>query len=153
MKRTLVALLVAAISGGLLYAEETGKIDFTKVLCPISGKPVKESATADYKDGKVYLCCDGCPKSFAKNPSKFAAKANWQLVQTKQFKQVACPISGKPNKEGVSAKVGDIDVGLCCNGCKGKIDKAEKDQKLALVFSDKAFEKGFKPVKEKEPTQ
>ena len=149
MKRTLIAVLIAAIGGGLLYAEETGKIDFAKVLCPISGKPAKEASTADYKEGKVYLCCDGCPKAFAKNPSKFAAKANWQLVQTKQFTQVACPISGKPAADGVTSKVGDVEIGVCCKGCKGKIDGADADQKLALVFQDKPFEKGFKPVAKK----
>ena len=148
MKRSMIALLVAGIVGSVLVAEEAGKIDFKKVLCPISGKSVKEDATADYKDGhKVYLCCQNCPKAFAKNPAKFATKANFQLVQTKQFKQVACPISGKPCKEGVTSAVGDLAVGMCCANCKGKVDKAEKDGKLALVFSDKAFGKGFKSAK------
>lgn len=148
MKRSLIALLVAGIAGSVLFAEEVAKVDFTKVKCPVSGKAVNKEATADYKDHKVYLCCQGCPKAFKKDTAKFAAKANWQLVQTKQFKQVACPISGKPAKD-VTAKVGDLEVGLCCKGCKGKVDKAEKDDKLALVFADKAFAKGFKPVKEK----
>ena len=82
--------------------------------------------------------------------TSIATKANWQLLQTKQFKQVACPISGKPVKDDVTSKVGDAEIGVCCKGCQGKIDKAEKDAKMDLVFSDKAFAKGFKPVKEKE---
>ena len=148
MKRSLIALLVAGIAGSMLFAEEAAKVDFTKVKCPVSGKAVKQDATADYKEHKVYLCCQGCPKAFKKDTAKFATKANMQLVQTKQFKQVACPISGKPAKD-VTSKVGELDVALCCKGCKGKIDKAEDDAKLALVFADKAFKKGFKPAKEK----
>lgn len=147
MKRTMIALLVAGIAGGVLFAEEVASVDFSKIKCPVSGKPVKEDATVDYKEHKVYLCCEGCPTAFKKDTAKFSAKANRQLVRTKQFEQVACPISGKPAKAEVSAKVGEMEVGMCCNGCKGKVDKAEADDKLALVFSDKAFEKGFKPVK------
>ena len=149
MKRTIVALLVAGFAASALFAAEATKVDFKKIMCPISGKPVKESATADYKDHKVFLCCEGCPSAFKKDTAKYAAKANKQLVDTKQYKQAACPFSGKPAKDGVTAKVGELAVGMCCNGCKGKVDKAEADAKLAMVFSDKAFAKGFKPAKEK----
>lgn len=150
MSRTgLSALLIAAIAGGVLIAAEA--VDLEKVKCPVSGKAAKADATADYKDAKVYMCCQGCPKAFAKDTKKFATKANMQLVQTKQAKQIACPLSGKDVKDAV-AKVAGLEIGLCCNGCKGKIDKAEDDEKLAMVFSDKAFKKAFK-VPKKEDTQ
>ena len=82
---------------------------------------------------------------------KFATKANMQLVQTKQAKQVACPLSGKDVGDAV-AKVAGLEIGLCCNNCKGKVDKADGDDKLALVFSEKAFKKGFN-VPKKEDTK
>ena len=74
-----------------------------------------------------------------------------QLVQTKQAKQVACPLTSKDIGDAL-AEVAKLEIGLCCKGCKGKLDKAEGDDKLALVFSEKAFEKGFK-VPEKEDTK
>ncbi len=152
MSRTgLSALLIAAFAGGVLIAAEAKKVDLEKVKCPVSGKAVKADATVDYKDAKVYMCCQNCPKAFAKNTKKFATKANMQLVQTKQAKQVKCPITGKDVKDAV-AKVAGLEIGLCCNNCKGKIDKAEEGDKLAMVFSDKAFEKAFK-VPKKEDTK
>jgi len=152
MSRTgLSALLIAAFAGGVLIAAEAKKVDLEKVKCPVSGKAVKADATVDYKDAKVYMCCQNCPKAFAKDTKKFATKANMQLVQTKQAKQVACPITGKDVKDAV-AKVAGLEIGFCCNNCKGKVDKAGDSDKLALVFSDKAFKKGFK-VPKKEDTQ
>ena len=129
-----------ALAGGVLIAAD---VDLKKVKCPVSGKAAKAEATVAYKDATVYMCCPGCPTAFKKNTKKYATKANMQLLQTKQAKQIACPLSGKDVKEAV-AKVGKLEIGLCCNGCKGKIDKAEGDDKLALVFSEKAFAKGFK---------
>ncbi len=145
MKRLIVVLFAAAaaIVGGAVVGDESGESELSKVMCPVSNKPVKESATADYRDATVYFCCPNCPKAFTKKPSKYAAKANLQLVQTKQFHQVACPISGQPVDSDITSKVGQLDVGMCCENCQGKVDKAEEDDKLALVFSDKAFEKGF----------
>jgi YHS domain-containing protein len=152
MSRTgLSALLITAVAGGVLIAAEATKVNLEKVKCPVSGKAVKADATADYKNAKVYFCCQNCPKAFAKDAKKFATKANMQLVQTKQAKQVACPISGKDVKDAV-AKVAGLEIGLCCNNCKGKVDKAEGDDKLALVFAEKPFEKGFK-VPKKEDTK
>ena len=65
------------------------------VKCPVSGKAVKEDKTVAYKDGKVYFCCENCPKAFTKDSKKFATKANAQLVATGQAKQAKCPISGQ----------------------------------------------------------
>ena len=111
------------------------------ITCPVSGKPVKADATVDYRDAKVYMCCPGCPKAFAKNTEKFAAKANHQLVATGQFKQTACPLTGKPFKEDKTVDASGVTVSVCCPGCLGKGNKA--DDKVALFFVDKAFEKGF----------
>ncbi len=146
MSRTSVyALLLAAFAAGVLMAAE---VNLEDVKCPVSGKAAKADATVAYKDATVYMCCPGCPTAFKNDTKKYAVKANMQLVQTKQAKQVACPLSGKDVKDAV-AKVAGLEIGLCCNSCKGKVDKAEGDDKLALVFSDKAFEQGFKvPKKE-----
>ena len=104
----------------------------------------KAGTEVDYKGGKVFFCCMNCPKAFAKDTEKFSTKANAQLVQTKQAKQVKCPISGEDFKEDQTTKVGEVTVAFCCNNCKGKVDKASGDEQLDLVFSNKAFEKAYK---------
>jgi hypothetical protein len=115
-----------------------------KILCPVSGKPAADDVTAKYRGGEVRLCCSGCVGVFAKDPAKFASKANYQLVATKQAVQVACPFSGGKLDPEAATEVQGTKVAFCCNGCKGKAEKAKGDDQLALLFSDKAFEKGFK---------
>jgi YHS domain-containing protein len=130
-------LLVA----GLVVAADAKKFD---QKCVVSGGPAKEDKTVDYKGGKVYFCCENCPKAFEKDVKKYATKANHQLVATGQAKQAKCPISGGKLNPEKTVKVGGVDVQFCCENCQGKVAKAEGDAQVELVFSDAAFEKaGF----------
>ena len=139
--RSLICLL--AVLGLAFVATTTAedKEDLAGIKCPVSGKDINPDATVDYRGGKVYMCCPGCPKAFAKNNEKFAAKANHQLVATGQFVQKACPLTGKPAKDDKVVDASGVKVGLCCPGCEGKVKKS--DDVVALLFVDKAFEKGF----------
>ena len=143
-----VALMIVSAASVITAKEDEKKDPLKEAKCVVSGKDINPKATAEYREGKVYFCCPGCPGAFAKNKEKYAVKANHQLVVTGQYKQVGCPLSGKPAKEGVAVKVAGVEVGLCCKGCEGKAKKAEKDELVALLFSDKVFEKGFELVKE-----
>jgi hypothetical protein len=113
--------------------------------CPVSGKPANTAHTVDFNGGKVAFCCPNCPKAFNANSDKFAAKANLQLVQSGQLKQVACPLTGKPTAADKSVEVEGVAVGFCCGGCLGKAKKAQGDELVALLFKTG---KGFKPAKE-----
>jgi len=112
--------------------------------CPVAGKPAKKEFSADYKGGKVYFCCPNCPKAFAKDTAKYSAKANHQLVQTKQAKLVACPFSGGELNTATKINVSGVNVCFCCNNCKAKAQKVKGAEQVELIFNDKAFEKGFK---------
>ena len=79
----------------------------------------------------------------AKQKEKFATKANLQLAQTGQAKQGKCPISGKGTKDATALDVAGVSVTFCCNNCRKKVDGAEGDDQLNLVFGDKAFDKAF----------
>lgn len=143
MKKYLVAIVSVCMLSVAAYAADAVKLD--GVSCVVaSAKPAKEGNSVDYKGGKVYFCCQGCPKAFAKDTAKFATSANKQLVATGQAKQTACPYSGKDIAEGTTVKVGGVDVGFCCMNCKGKTEKASAEEAIEMVFSDKAFDKGFK---------
>jgi hypothetical protein len=147
---SLVALVAVLAVGTSSLAVEDKKEDKLKgVKCPVSGQDVQEDKTVDYRDAKVYMCCGGCPDAFKKDKAKFATKANHQLVQTKQAKQEKCPLSGGKLNPETKISVAGVDVCFCCNNCKGKVEKAEGDEKLALVFADAAFDKGFKVEKKK----
>jgi len=133
-------------------AEEGDKKDdedkFT-AKCPVSGEAaLKEQFTA-YKEKEVYFCCDKCKAAFEAEPAKFEVKANHQLVQTKQFKQKKCPISGADFVKEQSAKVANVNVRFCCEKCKGAVQSAEADAKLEMIFAEKVFKKAFVAVKAK----
>lgn len=146
--RFVASLLVVAsmIAVGSLVADDD-KVDFSKIKCLISGKPVNTEATVDYKGAHVYFCCEGCPGAFAKDPAKFATKANHQLVATKQASQIGCPMSGKDIDAETAIEVAGVEVAFCCGNCQKAAADKEGAEQVELVFNDKAFEKAFK-VKE-----
>ncbi len=135
--------LVAAAAVLFLGATALSAADI-ELKCPLSGKPVDETKTVDFNGGKVAFCCGNCPKAFAKSPDKFAAKANLQLVQSKQLKQVACPLTGRPCADDKVVEVAGVEVGVCCGGCLKKANAAEGDKLIVLLFKD--TKKGFEPA-------
>lgn len=115
-------------------------------------KPVNVEKHAKYKEGNVYFCCNNCLGKFEKmndeEKTKLAAKANNQLVATKQYAQEVCPFTGKELNDDTAIKVNGAEVKFCCNNCKGKAEKLEGDKQVEVIFGEKAFEKGkFKLVK------
>jgi YHS domain-containing protein len=149
IRSVLAGATVAGLLAVTLYAAD---VKLEGVKCLMNPKAdAKAEASADYKGAKVYFCCGNCLKKFTDKPEEKAARANHQLVATKQATQEKCPLTGRALNDEQTVKVAGVDVTLCCPGCKGKVTKAEGDEQLELVFSDKAFEKGFKlPKKEKE---
>ena len=144
------SLLVAAF-GLLLTSVVVADVKLEGVKCIVAtDKAAKAEKSADYKGGKVYFCCDGCPKAFAKDEKKFATKANTQLVATEQAKQHKCPLSGEDLDKTTEITVAGAKVQFCCNKCKGEVEKLKGDEQAEKVFGDKAFEKaGFKVEKAK----
>jgi YHS domain-containing protein len=129
---------------GLTAGKEESSDEKFEATCPVSGKPAIEESFVELKDGgKVYFCCKNCPKAYEKDPEKFATKAHRQLVETGQIVQVACPLTGKSVNKDVTVEVGGEDIGLCCKNCLKKVDAADDDGKLKLVFSNAALKKGF----------
>jgi YHS domain-containing protein len=134
-----VALLVATVMAE--DKKEVKEVKLEGIKCPVSGGKATPNSV-DYKGGKVYFCCENCPKTFAKDSAKFATKANAQLVATGQAKQAKCPLSGGPLNPDTAITVGGAKVCFCCEKCQGKVKEAKDAEALEMAFSDKAFEKG-----------
>jgi YHS domain-containing protein len=111
--------------------------------CPVSGAAAKTENALDHNGGKVYFCCMNCPKAFAKDPAKYAEKANAQLISSGQATQVKCPLSGGKLNPEQKTTVAGVEVQFCCMNCKGKVEKASDEEKAKLVFADAAFKKGY----------
>ena len=149
----LVGVASVAILALTVYAAEEVKLDGIK--CAMNPKaPAKATKSVDYKGGKVYFCCDNCPKGFAKKidakDKLTAAKGNAQLVATGQAKQAKCVFTGGPAKDGTEVKVAGAAIKFCCNNCKGKAEKLSGNDQLVALIGDAAYKKGgFKVAKEK----
>ncbi len=126
------------------FAKKSVAITLDGINCFLMPKKfVSADKAVDYNGGKVFLCCDGCVKRFSKDPAKFAAKANRQLVQTGQFLQTACPISGHPVDSTMTVDAGGVSVGFCCANCMAKAEAASEDERAEMLFGADAFAKGF----------
>lgn len=143
MMRSMLVLASLAVAG-FVFQSATGAQEkkeekkFT-ATCPVSGQPAKEGSSVEYLGKKVYFCCDNCPKAFKANTKKFTAKANHQLLETKQIVQVACPMTGKDLNPETAIEVAGVKVAFCCNNCKGKAEKSEEAVALIFTHLDKGF--------------
>ncbi len=143
-----VILAVGSVSGAEekdKRTKEKSKLDGIK--CLFCEMQVKEDVFVEYKGAKVFLGCEGCLAAFKKDVRKVATKANAQLVATKQAKQKACPISGRPCKEEFKLTVGKAQVTFCCPNCKKAASQLKDDEQLEKLFSEEAFKKAFKVAK------
>jgi YHS domain-containing protein len=146
------AVASIAVLAVTLYAADEIKLDGIK--CVMNPKAAaKAEKSVDYKGGKVFFCCDNCPKKFAEKieagDKLVAAKGNAQLVSTGQAKQAKCVFTGGALKTELT--VAGTKVQFCCDNCKGKAAKLEGDDQLVALFGDAAFEKGgFKVGADKE---
>ena len=140
----LTCLTVACVAVAAYAAD----IDLKGVKCVLNPNgDAKAEHSVDYKKAKVFFCCENCPKKFSEDPKKFAASANMQLAATKQYIQVKCPLTGKDVNPDIAVKVAGVAVGLCCNGCKGKLTGAEGKAQVEMAFNDKAFKQGYEIAK------
>ena len=133
---------------------ESSSIDLTDVKCLLQTKrSVKQEFAADYRDAKVYFCCNECLKAFQADPAKYSTQANQQLISTKQYTQTACPLTDGDIDSSKTVSVGGQDVAFCCGGCLQKVESAAEQERVAMIFDDEAFEKSFSKVVKAEPKE
>jgi|HubBroStandDraft_6_1064221.scaffolds.fasta_scaffold60577_4 YHS domain-containing protein len=144
MRKTMWSCFVVAVV--LCSYVGSRAADAPQLKCPLSGKAAGTQHSAEHNGGRVYFCCDKCAKAFAAHPEKYAAQANLQLVLSGQFKEVKCPLEGYALNSKAEFEVGGVRVTFCCKGCKNVVALAKGNDQLNLVFSDKAFKKGFEKI-------
>ena len=154
MKIISFILISALIMSATLFSTEkksNKKNQISNTKCLISGDNIDEDEFLNYKDGKIYFCCEMCKADFLDEKSnKFSSKANYQLVSSGQYTQQSCPMTGKGIDKTKNITIGELNVAFCCNGCKSKTE-AKKD-KAGFIFANTVFDKTFSPMKSKDKT-
>ncbi len=142
LKQMYAFLLLAGLTAVSVQAAE---IDTKEAACPVAkGKGVNPAQSVEYQGGKVFFCCGNCKAAFEKDPAKFAAKANHQLVATKQATQKSCPLTGGKMNDSRTVTVNKVDVSLCCGNCQKKVTDQTAEEQINTLFSAASFKKGFK---------
>ncbi len=120
------------------------KADLSNATCPISGGEINVEQFSLHNGGKVYFCCPKCKAKFDEDAEPFVTKSNLQLFVTGQVAQTACPFSGGDMNEEKVVEVSGVNIKLCCGNCVKKVNAADSDdEKAELLFSAKAFKRGF----------
>ncbi len=152
LKKTFACVAFVGIACVTAFA--ASEIDLENVKCVMNPKgDASAEHFVKYKGGKVFFCCENCPKGFTskvKSDEKVAAKGNHQLVSTKQAKQSKCPFSGGELNEETGIEVAGAKIAFCCENCQGKAKDMKDDEQLLALFGDKAFKKAGFEVGEKE---
>ena len=72
-RKLLSAVAALVVIGGSIAMAAKPALEGVKcVMNP--GKDANESKSLDWKEGKIYFCCDNCPKEFQKDPAKYKDK-------------------------------------------------------------------------------
>ena len=135
-----LAVLALVVANSLRAADEKPALK-----CPVSGQATKADKTVAFNGGKVEFCCDKCPTAFNANSAKFAGKANLQLIQSGQLKQIKCPLTGRPMAADKSVEIAGVKVAVCCGNCLAKATKVSGDEQITLLLSDTS--KGYEAAK------
>ena len=85
----------------------------TAEYCPVSGEKIEGSGVVfRYLDAKVKFCCEGCEKSFKKNPAKYLKEG------------VIDPVCGMTETNSEITTVNDgVKYYFCSESCKKKFEK------------------------------
>tara|TARA_A100001037_G_scaffold82855_1_gene74823 strand:- start:312 stop:785 length:474 start_codon:yes stop_codon:yes gene_type:complete len=147
---SLVFILILTLSSySFTIEKKSSKKDYiSNSKCLISGDSIDKTEFLNYKDGKIYFCCEMCKADFQNGKSnQFSSKANYQLVSTGQYIQKSCPMTGKGIDKTKTVSVGELNVAFCCNGCKSKTEG--KKDKAEFIFANDVFDKTFFSAKSK----
>jgi YHS domain-containing protein len=139
----LFGIAIVSVAGGFQAATGEAEEKEFAATCPVSGQPAVETSLVELpkNGGKVYFCCDNCPRAFKADSKKFALAVARQFLETGQVVQVACPVSGQPVNPETLVDVGTAKAGFCCENCQAKFTAADDEGKLKIMFAD--LKKGF----------
>jgi YHS domain-containing protein len=74
-----VALFAAGCKKPEEPAPSAAREEIAQKICPVMGGPIDPNIYTDYKDRRIYFCCESCLKAFEKDPEKYIAKVDEQL--------------------------------------------------------------------------
>ena len=136
-------LAIGIVAGATVIA---GDVDLKNVQCVVANKAANlkvNQPITKMRQGLLLLwwLCWQVRFQYQRN-LRSAQTINWSRPSNTGKK--AAPSVVVPSRPDKMIKIAGTEVGFCCDGCKSKVASAKDDAaRLKLVFSDKAFGKGF----------
>jgi hypothetical protein len=100
---------------------------YPATTCINSGAELKDGGVSFVVGNRLLkTCCAKCEAKVKADPASFLAKLDQQVIEAQKadYKATTCPISGKPLGDApVEIVVANRLVKLCCENCKGGVDK------------------------------
>jgi len=144
----LVLGVLASLAGGAPNKDEQREKELEKRIatatCPVSGDKVKKEFHTLYKGAKLFFSSADTLQTYQSQPGHYYEKANLQLLATKQAKQTACPLTGRPLNPKATTNIGGQAVQFCCANCARMTGQAALGEQLKFVFGAKTFDRQFR---------
>ena len=139
---------LAAASDGQNARSPRREVSLKGVACVVERSvPADRRFALKYKEGVVYFSSREHTAKYRKTPKKYEAWANFQLFQTGQYVQRACPLSGeKPDEYSGVLNVGGVDIELLCPSCAKEMSGLSFAEQIETLFDEEGFGDGhFSP--------
>lgn len=149
-----VAVGAIAIAAPKAPTKDPGppKIPLDTARCPVTSGKVSEKFQTEYKGAKLFFADADSLAEFQAGKTKYINKANLQLVATKQYRQTACPLTGRPFNKNFGITIEGTPIYLCCKNCVLMSGKARLVDQLKFFCCDEVFDRQYRasPPEEKE---
>lgn len=70
-------------------APATTNVVKQQTMCPVMGGGIDKQFFADYQGKRVYFCCNACPATFKKDPTKYIKKMEAEGITLDKTPQAA----------------------------------------------------------------
>lgn len=106
--------ILSVSSNSSTFSKLNSFVSDSAEICIVSGEVIEgDGVKYIYLNKEVKFCCEGCEKSFKKNPAKFLGSAG-----------LMCPVCNEDDaNEELSAVSGGVKYYFCGKGCKSKFSK------------------------------
>ncbi len=139
-----LCFMFALVPSSVRGADASHATSLCGVVCVVDpDKFARPDQSVRYKDGSIYFSCQAALERYRENPPQFEAFANHQLVATKQYKQLTCPLSGEDlDEDSVQISVAGVEVVVLCEDCGKELATETREYQIKMVFDAVAFEYG-----------
>ncbi|MEM8667963.1 MAG: hypothetical protein AAGG48_10630 [Planctomycetota bacterium] len=140
----ILALVQVTTADDLTSIADVRPANLRGIRCVVeTDQPIDPEIVIAYKNARLYFSSKSAVEAYLKTPATYEAYANHQVIATKQYEQLACPLSGEePDEDSVTVKIAGVDVQLLCEECAKELAKDTRKEQIEMLFDEEGFKLG-----------